>query len=48
MIGVKDHLELWNRADYIAHMRELMADRLSFQATLQQMFGTAPTSPASN
>lgn len=42
LVGANDRIELWNRGDYINHMRELMADRLSFQATLQQMFGSAP------
>jgi len=42
LVGANDRLEIWNRADYVAHMRELMADRLSFQATMQQMFGNAP------
>lgn len=42
LVGANDRLELWNRADYINHMRELMADRLSFQTTMQQMFGSAP------
>jgi MraZ protein len=42
LVGANDRIELWNRADYIAHMRELMQDRLGFQATLQQMYGSAP------
>jgi hypothetical protein len=44
LVGASDRIELWNRADYINHMRELMADRLSFQATMQQLFGNAPAS----
>ena len=42
LVGASDRIELWNRADYIAHMRELSADRASFQLTMQQMFGNAP------
>jgi MraZ protein len=42
LVGAGDRLELWNRQDYIAHMRETLADRLSFQATLQSLFGNAP------
>jgi MraZ protein len=46
LVGANDRLELWNRADYVAHMRELHADRLSFQAAMQQMFGNAPPMPS--
>jgi MraZ protein len=46
LVGANDRIELWNRADYIAHMRELMADRLSFQTTMQQLFGNPPPVPS--
>lgn len=39
LVGNGDRIEIWNRDDYIAHMREATADRASFQATLQKMFG---------
>jgi len=42
LVGSGDRLELWNRDDYIAHMRETAMDRLSFQKTLQEMFGAPP------
>jgi len=42
LVGNGDRIELWNRNEYIAHMRETVADRLSIQATLQKMFGSAP------
>jgi MraZ protein len=45
LVGANDRLELWNRADYAAHMRELEADRASLAATMQQMFGSAGLLP---
>ena len=56
LVGSGDRIEIWNRADYIAHMREATADRASFQAALQKMFGgispgtggAAQTVPADN
>ena len=47
LVGAGERLEIWNRDDYIAHMRELNADRLSFQPALQQMFGHFPAGTAS-
>jgi MraZ protein len=46
LVGVGERLELWNRADYIAHMRELMQDRLSFQSTLDKTYGSVPVTTA--
>ena len=46
LVGNGDRIELWNRSEYLAHMRETVADRLSMQATLQKMFGSAPAVPA--
>jgi MraZ protein len=46
LVGNGDRIELWNRSDYIAHMRETVADRLSIQATLQKMFGSPPVASA--
>jgi DNA-binding transcriptional regulator/RsmH inhibitor MraZ len=46
LVGAGERIELWNRADYIGHMRELFADRMSFQSTMQQMFGQAPAGAA--
>jgi len=53
LVGNGDRIEIWNRDDYIAHMREANADRASFQSTLQKMFGNSPVTggtvpPASN
>ena len=45
LVGNGDRIELWNRNDYLAHMRESVADRLSMQSALQKMFGSAPASP---
>jgi len=46
LVGAVDRIELWNRADYYAHMRELEADKSSLQDDLLAMFGNAPaTSP---
>jgi MraZ protein len=39
LVGNGDRIEIWNREDYLMHMREATADRASFQATLQRMFG---------
>jgi len=41
LVGNGDRIEIWNRDDYIAHMREAVADRPSFQDALQKMFGTS-------
>ena len=45
LVGNGDRIELWNRAEFFAHMRETVADRLGIQATLQRMFGSAPSPP---
>lgn len=45
LVGANDRIELWNRADFLAHMRELMSDRISLQAAMQSMFA-APPAPA--
>ena len=34
LVGAVDRLELWNRAEYAFHMRELEADRISLQPTI--------------
>jgi MraZ protein len=47
LVGAVDRLELWNRTDFIAHMRELNFDRPSFEAVLQQMYGAAPATTVS-
>lgn len=47
LVGVNDRMELWNRADFINHMRELLADRASYQNAMQQMFTPPPPSSAS-
>jgi MraZ protein len=44
LVGANDRLELWNRAEFDAHMRELIADRSSYINAMQQMF-TAPPPP---
>lgn len=43
IVGAIDRLELWNRADFIAHMRELMHDRPNLQTAMKEAFG-APRS----
>jgi len=45
LLGASDRLELWNRADLEAHMRELSLDRASMQNAMQAMF-TAPPVPS--
>lgn len=47
LVGANDRLELWNRADFHAHMRELFADRLSLQAAMEKQFSSPPPSPSS-
>ena len=42
LVGAGDRLELWNRADLQAHLRELFADRHAVQRAGQQIFGQAP------
>jgi len=46
LVGAVDRIELWNRPDYYAHMRELEADKSSLQEDLEAMFGNAPATPA--
>ncbi len=49
LVGANDRIELWNRQDFVNHMRELLSDRASLQATMQKIFGAVPTDgPASN
>jgi MraZ protein len=45
LVGANDRIELWNRNDFLSHMRELYADRGSLQAAMQTVF-SAPVSPA--
>jgi MraZ protein len=45
LVGANDRMELWNRADFINHMRELLLDRGSYQQLMQQVFA-APAVPA--
>lgn len=42
LVGASDRIELWNRQDFLNHMRELLADRGSLQAAMQRLFGEAP------
>lgn len=46
LVGVGDRLELWNTADFVAHLRELLADRAGVQAATQQVFGAVPPAGA--
>ncbi|MGN6370220.1 MAG: division/cell wall cluster transcriptional repressor MraZ [Phycisphaerae bacterium] len=45
LVGVGDRMELWNRADLAAHMRELRASRARLQPAKKAMF-TAPAAPS--
>jgi MraZ protein len=45
LVGASDRIELWNRQDFLNHMRELLADRGSLQGAMQRLFGP-PTPPA--
>jgi MraZ protein len=47
LVGNGDRIELWNRSEFLAHMRETVLDRVGIQATLQKMFGTPPAPPSS-
>lgn len=42
LVGAGDRAELWNRADFYTHMRELLADRSTIAAISQKAFGPAP------
>lgn len=46
LVGVGDRIEVWNRQDFVNHLRELMADRPSVQAAGQKMFESLPVQPA--
>ena len=41
LVGVLDRVEIWNRTDYQAHMREVRAEAATLTAVAQRMF--APT-----
>jgi len=45
LVGNGDRIEIWNREDYLAHMREAKADLPSFMDALYGMFGDPPTTP---
>jgi MraZ protein len=47
LVGNGDRIEIWNREEYLAHMREAKADLPSFMDALYGMFADAPTSVAS-
>jgi MraZ protein len=42
LVGNGDRIEIWNREEYLNHMREAKADLPSFLDTLHQLFGEAP------
>jgi len=46
LVGVLDRVEIWNRADFHAHMREVNADAVSLTAAAQKLFRDAPAEPA--
>jgi MraZ protein len=46
LLGAGDRLELWNRTDVEAHLRELSFERANLQAVMQQMFTAPPAPPA--
>jgi MraZ protein len=45
LVGAGDRIEIWNRDEYLAHMREARADFSSFSETFYNMFGDPPTNP---
>jgi MraZ protein len=47
LVGNGDRIEIWNRDEYLAHMREAKADVASFMDALYGMFGDAATSTTS-
>ena len=47
LVGNGDRIEIWNRNEYLSHMREATADRASFQDILQKLFGEPPLPPGS-
>lgn len=42
LVGAGDRAELWNRADFYGHMRELIAERPSIHAVSQKIFAGGP------
>jgi MraZ protein len=49
LVGNGDRIEIWNREDFLAHMREAKADVQSFNDALYSMFGEAPaTAPGAS
>ena len=46
LVGVNDHVELWNRKALMAHMQELVQDRSSFEDTLHEKYGMPLPPPA--
>ena len=47
LVGNGDRIEIWNREDFLAHMREAKADLPSFMDSLYGMFAEPP-SPATS
>lgn len=48
LVGVLDRVEIWNRADYLSHMREVRAEALVLTAVAQKLFNPSPVSPATH
>ena len=46
LVGNGDRIEVWNREEFLAHMREAKADLPSFMDTLYGMFSEAPQNSA--
>lgn len=46
LAGNGDRIEIWNRDEYLMHMREAKADPASINDTLDDIFGRAPAAPA--
>ena len=48
LVGVGDRVEVWNTTDFIAHLKELLADRPAVQAATQKVFGQVPPPPGAD
>jgi MraZ protein len=45
LVGVLDRVEIWNREDYLGHMREVRADANALTAAAAKLFGSVPIAP---
>ena len=48
LVGAGDRVELWDRADFESHTRELLADRSTVEGVWEKLFGVVPPAAGSD